>query len=72
MAKIAYMADYRESKHNLSININCKLDSKKACELLTDDHLRALLSSNERLISINGQDIVLDKADIYTELSKRD
>jgi len=72
MAKVAYLSDYRKPKDNLSINIDCKLDSKKACELLTDDHLRALLSSNERLISINGQDIILDKADIYTELSKRD
>jgi len=72
MAKVAYMSDYREPKNNLRINIDCKLDSKKACELLTDDYLRALLSSNERLISINGQDIILDKADIYTELAKRD
>jgi len=72
MNKVAYMSDYRKPKDSLNININCKLDSKKACELLTDDYLRALLSSNKRLVSINGQDIILDKADIYTELSKRD
>jgi len=72
MSKLAYMADYRKPKESLSININCKLDSKKACELLQDDHLRALLRSNERLVSINGQEIILNKEDIYTELAKRD
>jgi len=72
MAKIAYMSDYRKPESSMSINVECKLDSKKACELLQDDELRALLHRKDKFLIINNQGIEILQADIYTELAKRD
>jgi len=69
-SNVVNLADYRKPRFKLDIEV--KLDSKKACELIDAQTLLALCMIKAPTVTIDGQTIELDMDDIFNELETRD